>query len=83
MKEEQIIDSIKQKQLDKEQRIKALGWGFLMIALMASFFAYFSSTDTMRNYFTFSNDELESYYMMSGLLAVMGLFCLNSLKHPI
>lgn len=76
-------DIWKKKQIDKQRRIKFLGWSFLLVALAFGIFAYLTATDTIREYLMVDGDEQEGYYMLSGLLAVMGLFCLNSIKNPI
>jgi hypothetical protein len=83
MKEAEHIDAWKRKNIDKQRRIKILGWFFLGVALTCSSFAFFSSSDHAWNFMLASAEEQEGYYMLSVLLTMLGLFCLNSLKKPI
>lgn len=83
MKSTSEADIWKKKQSDKQRRIKMLGWAFLILALAFGCFAYISTGEAIREYLLIDSNEQEGYYMLSGLLAAMGLFCLNSLKKPL
>lgn len=81
MKEkEKIISSIAKLRAERKKRILYLGLFLMVFALLISTFAYFSHTDYINQFVTVTHEENESYYMISSVFVVMGLFCLNSIR---
>ncbi|MEM1283309.1 MAG: hypothetical protein AAGG81_07130 [Chlamydiota bacterium] len=78
MKSPHTVSDWAKKQLGKNKRVRLLGNSFLLFAFILFALALFSQQEMI---LSTSEEQREGYYMMGLVIAVMGIFCLNSAKN--
>jgi uncharacterized membrane protein len=78
MKSIDSVNSWEKRHRERMRRLKVVGWLLMILALLASVFAYATDMEFFQESLYLSAEEREGYYMMSVVFAVMGIFCLNA-----